>query len=436
MARPITFLNIYHEILKGQVPPTPEEAQGIVDLFGKIHDAVIERAQELYSKMENDDKPPEIVDVEYDDYGTNPMGGSYYWHDSDEEDDDKSWISQDFRLPIARHLTGVLDEHINMGLWGELQPGEDPKDLMTRRKYILGSIQQSIFNRMNSNLKGDRCDLEVAWFSVGMVLLNLVSGPKPLPYKDPLTNWILLIIGESSKMLLRGLQSIRLIHSYLQFQHVPQNKVWDDEESDFGKISEMLHEPSPFESVFHDSTCQPFGRPGMFSRHPYMDVLGSTYTSSNANGYATGREIQFFRIMNSLPVDLLSNPDESVLTSIMDVLLDYRIFSQWMWGGEGTYKTSETYAGFLELIDKCLAEEGNINVREYTREVIRCLLICVNHLREEIADQTKFFKTLIGFENPVTGQLTDGSRRFEGLAYLALQWKNHVEKQKEQQQKQ
>ncbi len=333
----------------------PESTEKVLDLLKSIHEAIVEHAISFFSSKEQDDKECEIYDILNDGFyvaTTLPKG----------------------KRDICSQLIEYLENNINVVLWGIVgkergKQEEFPVTPEIRRKYVLNSILQSFRDRMDTNNREDRCEMENAWFALGCLLLVLVSGSTPLKFKDPLTVWTVPIIGEASKMLIRGLENIRY-----KLTCNPSIKA------DYSKENEPFKDIALMSDT--NQNHQAYGKPGFFFH---------LQEPSSFNYKPPEREFKFFKLMENLSSsgDLLGDPENSVLTSIVDVLLDFRVFSDTLVRyHDGTFigittQTSDVYFGFLQLIDLIISplngdDEETIDAKEAVREIICCLFICVD----------------------------------------------------------
>lgn len=372
-----------------QLPVKPSK---VMEILMQIHEAIVKQASTYYSST--DSKEPVYTDVCVNNdrirYGV--VGECLFFQNRAPDNIKKSPNVQKLRQEQALDVIRILEEEVNLELWDEK---EKPTPEL-RRRYVLNSIIQAFRDRMDPHIKEDRSEIENAWYTLGCFILDRVSGADPLEYKNTLTPWVLPIIGEASKMLLRGIEN-----TYWKVELAP----WSP-----GKA---IEDDMQGEASFHDIEClaesrstgyQPFGRIGIFS--PHRDDCRIFF--SRKNKIPTRRESDFYRVLSCLPWGEGTNcfdpePKEgiNVLSTILDVLLDYRIFSEPLFknyggymGGKCTTITSSTYYSFIRIIDEILSDcseddEETRDAKLFAREIICCLMICVNHFWKTVKIQSR-----------------------------------------------
>jgi len=360
----------------------PKNPTKVMEILMQIHEAIIKQASMFYSSTYSEELLHSKVRVVNDKFEFDLLGECLYVRKVDDDDESAhkgSYKIQKLRQEQALAVLKVLEENINLELWGEK---EKPTPEL-RRRYVLNSIIQAFRDRMDPEREEDRPEIEDAWFTLGLFLLDRVSGPEPLEYKNTLTPWVLPIIGEASKMILRGLDNTQR-----KVALCSSDNCYIDVFSDTSSFCDIKYLTETSNTRF-----QTIGRMGMFNGHREHSTR---LFGNRKENLPTTRERDFFKVISCLPWDEGMNcfdpePKEgiNVLSTILDVLLDFRIFSEPLYmntygmDGSCTSISSSTYCEFIHIIDeiiKCHSEddEETRDARYFVHEIICCLMVCVN----------------------------------------------------------
>lgn len=283
-----------------RTPITRPEPEAFVTALKSICDAVIDSAAEEYKESIKKDRV--TCSMEEDSFAV-PMdhfrtGPGYKIPD---------WVATwKQRREVLEEITRNLEENINPALWDQETRSSIPGG--SKKALVLQSIQEAILQKTSPKQDGYN-EMVEAWAGLGFLLLALSRGTKPLDITDPLSTWILPIIGAFSQAIVQTLDARTSV------AYTPGDVCADTPSLDFHSTGQYFRlQVLGKENNFN----RPPGRPGLFSDYAPQDEFAI---------YGTENEFEFYRLLSYI----VSNTGPEVYTliqTIVDVWLDIALYHE------------------------------------------------------------------------------------------------------------
>lgn len=266
----------------------------------------------------------------------------------------QEWMNtQEKRQNLLKQITQKLEMDINPGLWDketrESIPGGSKKAL------VLQSIQQAILHKTHPKTEGAD-EMIDAWVAIGYVLLSLSRGKKALDFKDPLSSWILPIIGVTSQSIVQLLDACAiLIRNGEEQQEVTvDTKIGLTDYFNLNRIQGV-------------DLWRPPGRVGFFTDYAPQDGLVK---------YKCPAEVMFFKLLRRIIGKNASDVLASLQT-IVDVWLDILLFSEVEEVEERGYNihTDSCYGDMYDTMQNSIAKIKDEKTRGAVEFIVEMLFL-------------------------------------------------------------